>query len=1031
MNASESIQQKIFEEISGTLLSYSGKFEKKFMRNWKKSHKQMLESFIQIQNNCLKTLSEVTRSEFQPIQIWQEVESSIQKIEEWTDSLNSLNALYSSETFWQDWRDAFRKALADIPESAEIIVDENDWIPAPRDTFRIRIWKGFNKNRHRIRKRANGMANRSRAIFKRSPVELKSKTRTFNVHHFLQYHYEAPGAKLVFSAWQQFLQKTAIQFSEIHETTEESIFALLFLEEFTDIFSAKMQEVFVRKVRALQEKIASQHSIVSTFESHASEISAVFKKGIAELNDQIQFEFDFAGTSILPVSGFREQKSDEAWQRMQSKFEESKTQWAKHLNGETEDWHKDLELSRLQARITQIFIQMMNAFQNKIHNQILPTFEEPYQMLLGSLNKFKEINVKEEAELKSDILAENRVTLRTLRREKLPHTIDSVVHAQLMKTLENYISRVKHATEDLSDQHSIFRHQDLKKRPPDFHFVEIPLKDIVINEIFPGIEKKYEDFTEDIQLRQEKIVRDLSEVDQIVEFNLETALELIKTDADKETLGKAHTVVQEGLERAKNQLSQLIEQIYQIANLSQENLLQTTLDFENQIQELVDNEAIMAIQFRVAKAKTREKFRAYYTKAYNTAKAALPNLLKLTLNFFKKVQTSYLRIRKMAGLAPAPPDVEAQLTQFLGETRSKLTALPFVYQRLFRFEPLMDERFFTGREKEMEALENVFGQWKRGEYATTAIIGEKGSGRTSILNFAIKDVFKPHQNFTINLDKTIKTEEDLCRSLNSIFKKEDVHSIDELEHAIISQGNKVVCIVENLHHLFLRTVDGFDAMERFLLFISNTHKNIFWLITCGLYAWRYVDKVIHVSHYFQHVIFLEELTIDTIENVILKRHRVSGFKLLFETPEEVGKTRRFNKLSSEEEQQEYLKEMFFNQLNKLALGNITVAILFWLCAIVEIRKDSLVISPVIEFDPSFLQQLPAEDLFTFAAFLQHESLSAEQHARVFNQSLQKSLAAINRLKNKGILAETPHGFQLHYLMYRPVVRTLKINNILH
>ena len=74
--------------------------------------------------------------------------------------------------------------------------------------------------------------------------------------------------------------------------------------------------------------------------------------------------------------------------------------------------------------------------------------------------------------------------------------------------------------------------------------------------------------------------------------------------------------------------------------------------------------------------------------------------------------------------------------------------------------------------------------------------------------------------------------------------------------------------------------------------------------------------------------------------------------------------------------------------------------------------------------------MASEDLFTFAAFLQHETLTPEQHALIFNQDIQKSLLIFNRMKNKGMLSEVKGGYQVHYLLYRTVVRALKINNLL-
>ena len=57
----------------------------------------------------------------------------------------------------------------------------------------------------------------------------------------------------------------------------------------------------------------------------------------------------------------------------------------------------------------------------------------------------------------------------------------------------------------------------------------------------------------------------------------------------------------------------------------------------------------------------------------------------------------------------------------------------------------------------------------------------------------------------------------------------------------------------------------------------------------------------------------------------------------------------------------------------------------------------------VKIDFSFLYQLSYEELFTLAAFMQHEILTEEQHAKIFHQNIKKSALIFNRLRNNGII----------------------------
>ncbi|MCI0697071.1 hypothetical protein L0337_34335 [candidate division KSB1 bacterium] len=63
--------------------------------------------------------------------------------------------------------------------------------------------------------------------------------------------------------------------------------------------------------------------------------------------------------------------------------------------------------------------------------------------------------------------------------------------------------------------------------------------------------------------------------------------------------------------------------------------------------------------------------------------------------------------------------------------------------------------------------------------------------------------------------------------------------------------------------------------------------------------------------------------------------------------------------------------------------------------------------------------------------LHHETLTAEQHALVFHQDVQRSALLLNRLQSKGILITTANGYVIHPLLYHSMVRVLKTRNILH
>lgn len=995
-----------------------------YLDQWINDQQIQLSTFDTVTDNLLEKLKKTDKKN--PFSFWSAANETLENVFIWTQQQHTEPQTISS--LLEEYHKQALQIILTFPQNTEITIDPFFWVAAHGEGPFIRVWKYINRRKNNFKNGLLWTQNIPRKLFKKSLRETKLPNKNISVQPFFEYYFTYPFMHFLTEIWQDYLNLLAQQLSDIHKFAEKIAHAL-FLDEHFEKLMAGDRQPLTDISQNLKPEIPFQErfqKIAARFKKEALEKHTAF---ISDLKISTVHNWNFAGTFILPQKKYSPVKINHAAKKIDKTIQKFCPAWSEHLQGEINDWHKDIELEKVQLYAGELCHKTITTLSQKIKKEVLPAFHEAQLMIDDALKDFKKNNFLTVETLTEKILAASRTTLRTLRREKFPLLTDCIVNAQFSKSAESYLALLQIKIESLSDEYTIFRFQDIKNIPPESKFIDIPLKDLITEVIFPDFKEEYNLTIDMIDQKINMLIRSVSENDQIIELNFDTALELLRSDSENK-LNNGIKVSTEGLQRSANQLQSLAENSKDLIDRTVSNLILQTVQLEKRIQELNDNEKIIALKIRASKAKTQEKIREKGLVIIERFKKALPHLLHVTIGSLKKIRGLYFRVRKITGLSRVSLDIENQLSRFLHQTKNQLLSLPFVYQRLFRFQPLEDERFFAGREIQMDQLKSSFEEWKKEDFAITALVGEKGSGRTTILNFAEKEFYGQLPLIKINLTETIYKENDLFKILSVSFNMTQCNSMDELELEISKSEKNRICIIENLHKTFLRVNDGFRAFERFLLLISNTHSKVHWVVTCGLYSWNYLSAVLNINKYFQNVVFLPELGIENIKNVILKRHRVSGYHLYFEPTEQIEKSRKYNKLSSDQDKQDYLQEDFFKQLNELSSGNITVAILFWLCAIKEMRDDSLVLSPVIEFDPVFMQNMPSEDLFTFAAFLQHETLTASQHAQIFNQDLQKSLLLFNRMKNKGILSETINGYQLHYLLYRPVVRNLVINNIL-
>jgi hypothetical protein len=337
--------------------------------------------------------------------------------------------------------------------------------------------------------------------------------------------------------------------------------------------------------------------------------------------------------------------------------------------------------------------------------------------------------------------------------------------------------------------------------------------------------------------------------------------------------------------------------------------------------------------------------------------------------------------------------------------------VPIVYQRLFSLAPVTDATFLTGRAVELADVQQRWRRWGDEDEVPVIVRGYPGSGVTSFIR-VVADTLGDDGATVVRheVDDRILSEAGLVALLATLLDLEPTESLGEFARTVlrIPKGNGLpdVVALDGLEHLYLRVPGGTDVLERFLTFMSETEPRIFWLGGVSQPAWKLIAKAEPTAVSQVEAFELRALPVERLRETILQRHRRSGLRLRFAEPRE-GRAllkRRLRRLRGTDAHQRLLEDDFFEQLHRVSLGNLKLALFHWmLAADFEQTEGEVVMQPLQKPDFGVLDALDPTHNFTLKALLEHRTLTLEEHRSVFRVSRQESYQIFESLQSRRLI----------------------------
>ncbi len=522
----------------------------------------------------------------------------------------------------------------------------------------------------------------------------------------------------------------------------------------------------------------------------------------------------------------------------------------------------------------------------------------------------------------------------------------------------------------------------------------------------------------------QRILKEFDEYDQIIDFYLDSAITLTKKPGMAEN--EVISFFKDGLQR----LLKISNRIYELLNeLQNEKLSELSALLEKYLEnvaQLDDNNNIINIFARLLKSKALAESRSRRLKLSGLTRRTYLKASTHVGKHTKWLKSSYSDLKRKLRLDSSSGPISSEISNHLKDIQHRIYKLPVIYQHLFENIPIKEFNLFLSRENEINRLNSAYNNWLKNNFAASLVIGENGSGKSSLLYYYSKTLKSNYQTLSFQVSRFYYTENDYYALIGEIFSQDELSSDQSIEAFISSIKKRRIVIIDGLERLFIRKVNGFTCLLKLLSLIVSSNHQILWICSVSKYASLYLNKTIALSEYFDYSINIDSLSSEQIQNIVLKRNRLSGFQVKYQMGNSPDGNPPPKKLTQVE-----LEVKFFNELNQFAGSNISLSLNYWLQSILSIKGDLIEIGNFIAPDFSFLDNISLEKAYTLLVVVMHGKISVDQHALIFSQKKDKSYKVLTILKEDSILVKSGEYFILNGILFRHVIRVLENRNFIH
>jgi Kef-type K+ transport system membrane component KefB len=349
-----------------------------------------------------------------------------------------------------------------------------------------------------------------------------------------------------------------------------------------------------------------------------------------------------------------------------------------------------------------------------------------------------------------------------------------------------------------------------------------------------------------------------------------------------------------------------------------------------------------------------------------------------------------------AAVRTGPIAIRQELDLLRPDTRG----LPYVYGKLFSLDATENEAFIVERDAEIMRVRDLL---HRSDGASLLLVGERGSGRTSVIRAALSGTRVQRNVVWLDADRPFSGPEPLLKWIGRAAGYEGSRADHNSITAYLSQTAPVL-IVDGIDQIIERSQGGLEALGALSALMGTTKEQVVWIATVETGIWHLLREVTAVTDLFTEIVALQPLSADGLALAVRRRHRLSGQEVEFLPPDRSGLDRLLSRLTGQDPEVAY-----WDWLARQSRGNPRSALLIWMLSLVQRGERGYdVVSGQSLSTPGFAL-LPLRLAPVILLALEHGVIDRSHLARAMGWTELDASSAVSTLTATGILTRRPRA----------------------